>query len=249
LSKGSVELKGKMKNVTIEGQSFRESITAKPGEKSWLTSDVLTKTLKQFTGDMTDAQLKAEGFSDAQIKAIQAQAKMAKNAATEVKTLSGVLDTAQESAGSGWAQTWQIIFGDFGEAKTLFTGLSTSINGFIGASADARNKVLGDWKALGGRTVLIDGIKNAFEALKSIVTPIKDAFREIFPAKTGQDLFELTQKFRDFTAQLKLSPESADKLKSVFKGLFSILSIVKQLVGGVFIVFKELFSSVSSGSG
>src|SRR4051812_6213477 len=69
LSDGAVKLKGKMKNVTINGESFRQSITAKPGEESWLTSKVLTNTLKQFTGDMTDAQLAAEGFNASQIKA------------------------------------------------------------------------------------------------------------------------------------------------------------------------------------
>ena len=74
LNKGAVELKGKMKNVTIEGQSFRESITAKPGEQSWLTSKVLTNTLKQFTGDLSAAELKAQGFNDAQVKAIMDKA-------------------------------------------------------------------------------------------------------------------------------------------------------------------------------
>jgi hypothetical protein len=73
---------------------------------------------------MTDAQLKAEGFSaNPQIKSIQAQAKTALNAATQVKTLSGVIDTAKEAAGSGWAATWQIIFGDFGEAKAVHRSL------------------------------------------------------------------------------------------------------------------------------
>ena len=139
-----------MKNVTIAGEAFRQSLST-PGKASWLTSKVLTTTLKQFTGDLTDAQLHAQGFNDAQIKAIQQTAKTAMHAATEVKTLSQVLDVAKETAGSGWAQTWQIIFGDFGEAKTTFTALSNSINGFINSMSNARNKVLADWKALGGR--------------------------------------------------------------------------------------------------
>jgi hypothetical protein len=77
---------------------------AKPGEKSWLTSDVLTKTLGQFTGDMSDAQLAAQGFNAEQIKAIQTQAKSAQDAATQVKTLPQVFDVARETIGSGWAR-------------------------------------------------------------------------------------------------------------------------------------------------
>jgi tape measure domain-containing protein len=249
LDKGAVSLKGKMKNVSIEGKSFRESIQAKPGEKSWLTSDVLTKTLSHFTGDLTDAQLKAEGFNAAEIKAIQAQAKTAMNAATQVKTLGQVFDVAKETMGSGWAQTFQTIFGDFGEAKTTFTALSNAINGFINTNATARNKVLGDWKALGGRKILIEGIKNAFHDLVAVIKPIKSAFRDIFPAKTGKDLFEMTQNFERLTERLKPGPQTVENLRRTFRGLFAILDIGKQIIGGIFTVIGSLFGTLGKGSG
>jgi tape measure domain-containing protein len=226
----------------------RATINTKP-PTSWLTSDVLTSTLQQFTGGMTDAQLAAKGFSKEQIKAIQLQAQTAQDAATKVKTLTQLLDTAKETAGSGWTQTWQIILGDFGEARTTFTELSNAVNGWINTSANARNKVLSDWKALGGRTVLISAIKSAFEDLITILKPIKEAFRDIFPAKTGKDLFELTQRFKDFADSLKASPEAVDNLKRTFRGLFALLDIGKQIVGGIFSVFGQLFGVVSKGGG
>jgi tape measure domain-containing protein len=249
LGKGSVELKGKMKNVTIAGQSFRESITAKPGEKSWLTSDVLTKTLQQFTGDLSDADLKAQGFNESQIKAIQAQAKTAKAAATEVKTLGQVFDVAKETIGSGWAQTFQNIFGNFTEAKATFTGLSNAINGLINTNSNARNKLLKDWKDLGGRRVLIDGLKQAFHDLTAILKPIGAAFREVFPRKTGQDLFNFTVRFRDLMDRLKPSKETIQNIKNTFQGLFAVLDIGKQIVGGIFTAISKLFPAVGKGSG
>ena len=248
LNSKAVKLTGPMKNVSIAGESFRNSLS-KPGKDSWLTSDVLTKTLQQFTGDLTDAQLKAQGFNDAQIKAIQQTAKTAMHAATEVKTLSQVLDVAKETAGSGWAQTWQIIFGNFGEAKTTFTALSNTINGFINANAEARNKVLADWKALGGRTVLINSIKTAFHNLGLAVKPIKEAFRDIFPPVTGRNLYDLTLRFKAFAEALKPSPETIENLRRTFRGLFALLDIGKQIVGGIFTVFAKLFGAVSDGSG
>jgi tape measure domain-containing protein len=249
LKDGTVKLTGPMKNVSIAGESFRQSLQAGPGKKSWLTSDVLTKTLQQFTGDLSNAQLKAQGFNDAQIKAIQTTAKTAMHAATEVKTLQGVLDTARETAGSGWAQTWQIIFGNFGEAKALFTGVSNAVNGFINASANARNKVLGDWKALGGRMVLIDAIRTAFHNLGLIIAPIKEAFRDIFPATTGKQLFDLTVRIKEFADALKPSPETVNNLKRTFAGLFALLDIGKQIISGIFTVFGRLFGVVGDGSG
>lgn len=247
LKKGSVELVGPMKNVSIAGQSFRESIGG-PGPK-WLTSDVLTTTLKQFTGDMTDAQLAAIGFNKQQIKAIQLTGQTATFAATEVKTLTQVFDVAKETAGSGWAQTWQLIFGNFGEAKKTFTDLSNSINGFINANAAARNKVLKDWKDLGGRTVLINSIKIAFQNLGAILKPIKDAFREIFPAKTGKDLYNATLAFQNFAKSLKPSADTVEKLKRTFAGVFAALDIGKQIISGIFTVFKELFGAIAGGTG
>lgn len=249
LSKDAVKLKGDMKNVTIEGQSFRESITAKPGQESWLTSKVLTQTLAQFTGDLTDAELAAQGFSKAQIKAIQDQAKMAKAAATEVKTATQLFDTFKEQLGSGWAQTWQIIFGDFAEAKGLFTGISNSVGGMLQKSSDARNKMLKDWDALGGRQALIDGISNAFKALFSILNPLKDAFREIFPATTGKQLYEMTVSFRDFMERLKLGGQTAENLKRTFAGVFAIFGIGWEIVKQVFKTIGSLFGEIGKGSG
>jgi tape measure domain-containing protein len=247
LDEKSLKLSGAMKNVTIDGQSFRDSISAEGGKATWLTSDVLTKTLQQFTGDMTDAQLAAEGFSAEQIKAIQATAKTAQLAATEVKTLSGVLDVAKETAGSGWAQTWQIVFGDFAEAKSTFTEMSNTVNGFINASANARNDMLREWDKLGGRTAAIDAIKNAFDALISVLKPIKEAFREIFPATTGQQLYNFTVAVRDFMETLKLSGDNAKNLKATFKGVFAVFDIGWTVIKKVADVLKNVFGAVFDG--
>ena len=249
LSDGAVKLKGDMKNVTIQGKSFRESITAKPGKESWLTSKVLTQTLAQFTGDLTDAELAAQGFNKAEIKAIQKQAKMAKAAATEVKTATQLFGTFKEQLGSGWAQTWQIIFGDFTEAKGLFTGISNSVGGMLQRSSDARNKMLKEWDKFGGRTALIDGITNSVKALGSVFTPIKDAFRQIFPPTTGKQLAEITKNFRDFTAKLKIGSSTADKLKRTFAGVFAVFGIVFDVIKGVGGVIFDLVGQVVKGSG
>ena len=90
-------------------------------------------------------------------------------------------------------------------------------------------RCLADWKALGGRTVLIDAIKTAFHNLGEVLKPIKEAFRDIFPAATGRDLFDLTKRFKQFAEALKPSRETVDNLKRTFRGLFAILDIGKQI--------------------
>lgn len=226
----------------------RDSLKKKD-DSTWLTSEVLTKTLAQFTGDLSKAQLQAMGFTDEQIKAIQQMAKTAKASATEVKTLTQVFAIAKETAGSGWAKTFQIIFGSFEEAKGTFTDLSNTINGFVNANANARNKVLEDWKKLGGRTELIEGIKKAFEGIAAVLKPIKDAFRDVFPRKTGQDLLDMTKNFRDLMDTIRPSPETVDNLRRTFKGFFGVLEIGWTIIKNVAGVIGDLFKAISGGHG
>jgi len=247
LDKGAVKLSGKMKNATINGKSFRESITAKPGEESWLTSDVLTKTLQQFTGDMSKAQLKAQGFSDAQIKSIQAQAATAQDAATKVKTFSQLVGTLKESAGSGWAQSFQTVLGDFEQAKKMWTDVNNRLGALVSNSAKARNKLLKDWADAGGRTAMIDSVKNAFNALMAVIKPIRDAFHQIFPPATGKQLADITKAIRDFTAGLKIGGSTADKIKRAFAGVFAIFDIGWTIIKQVARIFSNLFAAMSGG--
>jgi tape measure domain-containing protein len=223
---------------------FRNSIT-----KGWITTDILTETLSKFTGDLSEAQLKQMGYSEQQIAGILKMGKTATDAATKVKTFTQLVDTLQEALGSGWAQTWQILFGGFNEARELFTDVSNVLGGFIQANSDARNKVLGDWKEMGGRTVLIEGIGNVFKALVELVKPIRDAFRDIFPATTGKTLYDLTVRFTEFTKGLKIGADTADGIRRTFKGFFAVLSIGWQIIKGVAGVIGTLIGALVGSSG
>lgn len=230
--------------IIKDAGSFRDSL-----QEGWFTSDILLETLAKFTGDLTESQLRAMGYNEQQIAGIIKLGQTAQDAATKVKTVSQLINTLQESVTSGWAQTWQLLFGDFEEAKELFTNVNDVIGGFINASSEARNKVVGDWKELGGRTVLIEAISNAFNGLISVVKPIKDAFRQIFPAATGKQLYDLTVALRNFTENFKMGAENADRLRRTFAGVFAVLGIVWDIVKEVAKTFLRLFGIAADGSG
>lgn len=82
--------------------------------------------------------------------------------------------------------------------------MSDTFSAVINASADARNKMLQDWKDLGGRTMMIEAVKNVFEGLFSVVKPVREAFHEIFPPMTGKQLADITERVRDLTAKFKM---------------------------------------------
>lgn len=333
--------------------SFRESLT----QGQWLTTQVLTETLKQFAGAYDEADLIAQGFTEEQAKAIAKMAETAENAATKVKTITQLWDTLQESAQSGWTQTWEILFGDFDEAKELLTSISDIVGGIIQQASNARNEILSGglstgWKQLldqgiddeagyidaieevarksgdafdkmvedsddfsdalkkglksgtissetleeavhslsdkmskmskeeldaagytsdmvkkmqeldkaikngsvsmddfvdkilkpSGRENIIESLWNAAKGLASVLKPIKEAFREIFPAIASSGIYKFTEKMRELSQELIIGNETASKIKDTFKGFFSVFDILRQGIG---VVLKLLSPALS----
>ena len=233
LTRTSEHLKTGAKAAIKAKGSFRESL-----QTGWLTTEVLTQTLDQFataadTQEEYEAAIKKfidQGYSQEEAKQMADMAKTAGEAATKVKTFTQLIDTLKEALGSGWTTTWRLIIGDFEEAKTLWTEVSDYFSEAINKSSEARNSMLEEWADGGGRTMLIDSLKNAFEGLTSVVAPIKDAFREVFPPATSEQLLKITERVKDFTEKLKLSSENAERVKRVFKGLFSIFDLGKKVL-------------------
>lgn len=343
------------KNAINMYGSFRESLTK--GE--WLTTEVLTETLKQFAGAYSEADLIQQGFSESQAKEIAQMAKTAEEAATKVKTFTQLWDTLKESAQSGWTATWEILIGDFEEAKDLLSEVSETIGNVIGEAAQARNDLLSGglssgWKQLlnqgiadeagyiesiqevarksgdafdkmvadsdnfsdalkkglqegvissdtlsdavhnlrdkmtgmsqeerkaagytsemveqiekldegikngsvsmdeftekilkpSGRENLIQSIWNSAKGLMSVIAPIKEAFRDIFPPMTSEQLYAFTEALRNLTERMKLSETTSENLKRTFKGLFAVLDIIKQAVTAVFNAVGSLLGGV-----
>ena len=197
-------------------------------QEQWATTDVMMKVFQDYGDETTEIGAKAY------------------SAAQDLRTFSMMMDSLKATAGTGWKDTWQILFGDLDEAKELWTELGNVIGGFISAQADARNEMLQGWKDLGGRTKLIEALKNAFEGVQSVIKPIYEAFREIFPPTTAKQLYDITENLRKFTANLKLSDTASANLKSTFKGLFAILDIVKQAFSAIFTAIKPLFGGLGT---
>ena len=330
--------------------SFRETL-----QNGWLSTEILLETLNKFTGDLTESQLKSMGYTDQQIASIIKMGQTANNAATKVKTVTQLWDTLREAAQSGWTQTWQIIIGDFGEAKGFLTEVSDMVSNLLNDTANARNELLTSglstgWKQLinegindeqefqkiieetakthninteqmikdagsfekslkngwltseivqesiqrytdkinkmsseellnagytrsqieelnkfndaikngsvnlseftekfkmdSGRENLIQSLRNVAQSIMNIVTPIKEAFREVFPKTTGDQIYNITKNIRDFTDGLKLSEENMSRLKTTFQGLFSVIKIFTDVAG---VIISTVFKGIEVG--
>lgn len=233
---------GKSTNAKEAAKDFNGSL-----QEGWMTADVMQNYLKIQAGELSDEQMHNLKLSDDQIAAFHAQQKTAEEAATKVRTWSALVGTLQESVGSSWGETWGLLIGNFNEATDLFTGVNNTLGPLISQAGNIRNQILTEWKNLGGRTVAIDGIKLAFDALMSVMKPIIAAFKEIFPPMTGAKLFELTKQFHVFTEGLKPSAQAIDEIHRLFKGLFAFLDIGWLIIQKIWGVLERLFKGMDGG--
>lgn len=141
---------GVMKETIDATHMFNDSLAYQ-----WMTTEVLTETLKDYADETTDIGKKA--FAAAQ----------------DVKTFSQLMDTLKESAQSGWAETWQLIVGDYEEAKVTLREFSAFFSNIIDGSSEARNALLG-----GALTSSWGQLKNEVSNAGFSVDAFRDALRE-----------------------------------------------------------------------
>lgn len=253
------------KQAIATAGTFRESLT----KSGWLTTEVLTETLKQLSGAYTEAELMAQGFTAEQAAEIAKMANSADEAATKVKTFTQMWDVLKETAQSGWAKTWRLIFGDFEQAKNLFTPLTKFFSDIIQSFSDSRNmllenalstmfegvdsktvakklglpieEVVNNLDKLDGRMILLESFGNILESISRIAKTVGGAFKEAFKPITSDQVFHGIVGFHRLTEALVMSEENADKLKRTFRGLFGVIKIFASLISGGFgLAFKVL---------
>lgn len=224
--------------------SFRLSLS----EGKWLTADVLTETLKQFAGAYSEADLIQKGYSQSQAAEIVKMAETATNAATKVKTFTQLFDTLKEAAQSGWTQTWEIIVGDFEEAKDFLTGLSDYFSDIINKSAEKRNNFLEevfsssgqyvhkeDWENLTNngvvgyafRTALMDTARAHGIAIDQMIAE-EGSFSESL--KNGWLTLDIFNEVLDKTKENGLAAESA--LSNTGTTVENLKNIVAEVIRG-----------------
>ena len=208
--------------------SFRQSL-----QEGWLTSEVMLQTLKVMTNDLSEAQIMEMGYSEEQAHKLKMLAQNASDSATQIRTFSQMIGTWQEAMGSGWAETWRLLVGDFNQASTLFTSVGNWVSGAIDSMSRARNDFIKGFVDLGGRNEILRAMLNIFQAVVKILGQVGQAFRMVFMNASPDGLYRIVKAFADFTEHLKITDNFADKLQWTFQGLFSVFHIFATIVGAV----------------
>ena len=186
------DLNGKVSELFTSTSMFNESLSSQ-----WMTTEVLVETLKDYADETTDIGKKAYA------------------AAQDIKTFTQLFDTLKEAAQSGWAQTWELIIGDFDEAKEFLTGLSKTFGGIIDAMSEARNKLLGG--ALNSKwDQLLDKINAAGISAKAFQDKLKETAK-----KSGISIDELIEEYGSLSKVITSGKIPVDVITKTIKSLIN----------------------------
>lgn len=168
--------------TTLNGNAFNATKNFNDVlQDQWMTTDVLVKTLNNYADETTEIGKKAY------------------KAATEVTTFTQLMDTLKESVGSGWAETWQLIIGDYDQAKEVFTWMSNFFGDIIQKASDARNSLLA--AAVGGPVEKWSELSNQIQSTGLDVEKFKNELIET--AKSHNiNVDEMIQKYGSFEKSL-----------------------------------------------
>lgn len=203
-------------------------------EYTGLSADAVKATLESAKAQYGEANAVKEaakalaeksGKNREEIEQALQMAKTAEDAATKVKTFSQLWGVMKEAAQSGWARTWQIIVGDFEEAKNLLTPLSVFFTGVIGKISDARNKLL--------ENTLGMGFKSLADKFNTIMAPAKNAADTISKVKDSvADLSDIVNQV--IRGNFGNGKERIDKLTAAGQNYYRVQNKVNEALGNSF---------------
>ena len=186
------DLNGKVSELFTSTSMFNESLSSQ-----WMTTEVLVETLKDYADETTDIGKKAYA------------------AAQDVKTFTQLFDTLKEAAQSGWAQTWELIIGDFDESKEFLTDLSKTFGGIIDAMSEARNKLLGG--ALNSKwDQLLEKINAAGISAEAFQDKLKETAK-----KSGISIDELIEEYSSLSKVITSGKIPVDVITKTIKNLIN----------------------------
>ena len=191
--------------MILDNGNFRDSL-----KEQWLTADILEESMKKL-GTTT---------SDYTVAAGDTLSAIAQKCGITVEELAKL--------------------NDISDVNVINVGQVLKISDALETSIDLTDKQQSSFKNLidtlngpTGRDKLVESISNAWSGLTTILNSVHDAYRDVFPAITVEQLSAAIDKVHDFSERLLVSDETASKVKRTFKGLFSILRVGTNVIGGL----------------
>lgn len=236
------------KGTAVTVENFSSTLS-----DAWFTSDVLLKTLNKY-GEYADEVYTVateKGLTCAQaMEQVNGETmnlgERAFKAAQEAKTFTDAINSVKDAVSTGWANTFEIIFGNYEEAKRMWTDLANDLYDIFAGGTDDRNNFLE--QVFGANNASID--ENAWSKLfqNGIGGDVfKNAVSETAKAH-GVAIDEMIAQEGDFQATLKKGWLTVDLVKETLAKYNGEVVTSTENVNDKLAEFNDLATKVIKGS-
>lgn len=163
-------------------------------KSGWLTNEVMMNGLKVLSGELKGEELVKLFGDTAEAKKLAAYYEdlgaYAAEAATQVKTLTQLIGVFQEALGSGWATTFDKLFGGFQKQTEFFTKIANLVGYFIDRDTTNRNNWVDKFtKANEGTELVTTAILNIIGVFTEFWGLIQDVTQKLISPFNGKYWF------------------------------------------------------------
>lgn len=236
------------KGTAVTVENFSSTLS-----DAWFTSDVLLKTLNKY-GEYADEVYTVateKGLTCAQaMEQVNGETmnlgERAFKAAQEAKTFTDAINSVKDAVSTGWANTFEIIFGNYEEAKKMWTDLANDLYDIFAGGTDDRNNFLE--QVFGANNASID--ENAWSKLFQNGIggdAFKNAVSETAKAH-GVAIDEMIAQEGDFQATLKKGWLTVDLVKETLAKYNGEVVTSTENVNDKLAEFNDLATKVIKGS-
>ena len=268
---GVAEATGAIKKGQVTIQNFDANLKTK-----WFTTDVLTKTLEQYSLYAEKVQeVQAEmGFDTAQqamdymglaenadkyADVLNTIGNAGFKAAQVSKSFKDSILATMDAVSTGWMKTYELVFGQLPEAIEKFSAFTEILWTVFASTAANRNEMLLLIKNAGGIKSLFQSLKNVSVAFLTPLKAISQAFDQFFPPRTETQWLGIISTLETITKKMIMTEETANKIQRTFAGFFAVLDLgwetVKFLgsalyeIVGIFVPLGDSFLNTTASIG
>ena len=178
---GKLDAQGRTTGGTlVELSNFGQTL-----QEKWADTEVMEAAFGKFS-ELTEAAYEAvrSGKYDTASEAIAALADKydeisvkAFTSAQEAKSFTEAIEATKDAVSSGWMNTAELLFGNYDEAKKLWTDMANSLWDIFASGSESRNAVLAD--ALNSKwDVLLEKMQNAGVSAEDFQDKLKETAKE-----------------------------------------------------------------------
>ena len=257
--------------VAIDKMIEEDGSFVKTLKRGWLNGDLISETIGKFIGNIDSASDSADGLADSVTNLGDIVRRVIRgdfgDGADRIKALTDVgydsvkVQTLVNYIWKRNGETWSDCSLSAEEMTKAIGELSDAELGNIGFTDEQVqklrqlqteavktgtpiNELIARLDRPSGRELLIDSVRNALKGLMAVINSVKEAWSDIFPPTTSEQVYALCESIHKLSEYLLVDDETADKLKRTFKGLFALIDIIRTVVGGAFTVAFRVIANV-----